>query len=263
MTPQLARYALALTFCCTALHADPIRVKQSQGTEHGFLVIRSESGDLLGHGDLIQIVHGTHVTAQLSLHFKDGSLDDETTTYTQNGTFHLISDHHVQKGPFFKQPIDFLVEANGQITTRSIDKDGKEKVETQRLNLPPDVSNGMIGQLLANLSPTSPGVTLGMVAPVGKGRLIKLNISPESTLKFTQVGLTYNATVFRIRIALGGVAGVVAPIIGKQPGDLLLWVAEGPAPEFVRLLGALAEGGPVVSVELAGLTFPHADATDH
>ena len=263
MYPKLARYTLALAFCCTALHADPVRVKQSQGTEHGFLAIRSESGDLLGHGDLIQIVHGTHVTAELSLHFKDGSLDEETTTYTQNGTFHLISDHHIQKGPFFKQPIDFLVEANGQITIRSLDKDGKEKVETQHLNLPPDVCNGMIGPLMANLSPTTPGVTLGMVAPVGKGRLIKLGVSPDSTLKFTQGGLAYNATVFRIRIALGGVAGVVAPIIGKQPGDLFLWVAEGPAPEFVRLLGALAEGGPVVSIELAGLTFPHTDAPNH
>lgn len=257
MTRKLARHALALIlFSTAALHADPIRVKQSQGTEHGFLVVRSEAGDVLGYGDLVQTAHGARVTTQLSLHFKDGSLDEETATYTQNGTFHLISDHHIQKGPFFKQPLDILVNANGQITTRSLDKDGKEKVETQHLNLPPDTCNGMMNALLPNVSPTTPEFKLGMVAPVGKGRLIKLNIAPDAPAKFTAVGHTYTATVFRIKIEIGGVAGVVAPIIGKQPGDLFVWIAEGPAPQLVRLLGALYDGGPVVSIEMPGASFP-------
>jgi len=259
MSPKLVRYALALALCCTTLHADPIRVKQSQGTGHGFLLIRSESGDILGHGDLIQTAHGTHITTQIALHFKDGSIDEETATYTQAGTFHLLSDHHIQKGPFFKQPIDFLVEANGQVTARSIDKDGKEKVENQHLNLPADTSNGMIAALLANLSPTAAGAKVAMVAPVGKGRLVKLSIFPDAPAKFTEVGVTYPATVFRIHIELGGVAGVVAPIIGKQPGDLFVWIAEGPAPQLVRMVGALADGGPIVSIELSGATFPHSD----
>jgi hypothetical protein len=263
MTRNLTLFSLVLALFCvaTTLHAEPIHVKHSQGTVRGFLLVRSEAGEILGHGDLIQTAHGSRVTTELALHFKDGSLDDETTTYTQNGVFHLLTDHHIQKGPFFSKPIDYLIEANGQITSRSIDKDGKEKVETQHLNLPPDLSNGMIGPLLANIPPTTPQFTLGMVAPAGKGRLVKLSIFPDAPTKFTDVGLTYTATVFRIHIELGGVAGVVAPIIGKQPGDLFVWIIEGPAPQFVRMVGALADGGPIVSIELSGATFPHSDAT--
>ena len=265
MTRKLTLFSLVLALFCvaTTLHAEPIHVKQSQGTERGFLLLRSEAGKILGHGDLIQTAHGSRITTELALHFKDGSLDDETTTYTQNGVFHLLTDHHVQKGPFFPKPIDYLIEANGQITSRSTDKDGKEKVETQHLNLPPDLSNGMIGPLLANVASTTPQFTLGMVAPVGKGRLVKLAISPDTPAKFTEVGFTYPATVFRVRIQLGGATGVVAPIIGKQPGDIFVWIVEGPAPQFVRMLGALSEGGPIVSIELSGATFPHPDAPAH
>jgi len=114
----------------------------------------------------------------------------------------------------------------------------------------------MMNALLPNVSPTTPEFKLGMVAPVGKGRLIKLNIAPDAPAKFTAVGHTYTATVFRIKIEIGGVAGVVAPIIGKQPGDLFVWIAEGPAPQLVRLLGALYDGGPVVSIEMPGASFP-------
>jgi hypothetical protein len=257
MIRKLALATLAFAVSA-ALHAEPIRVRQSQGTEHGFLVIRSEGGEVIGHGDLIQTAHGTRVTSELALHFKDGSLDDETTVYTQNGVFHLVSDHHVQKGPFFKTALDMTVESGGQVTIRTTDKDGKVQNQTKHVDLPADVCNGMLAQLLVNIPPTTPGLKLGMVAPQGdKPRLIKLNITPDSPGKFTDVGVTYNATIFRIHLELGGVVGVVAPIIGKQPGDLYIWVSESPAPQLLRLQGALADGGQVVSVELSGATFNH------
>jgi hypothetical protein len=260
-TPALCTLAILLA---ATLHADPVRVRQSQGTEHGFLVIRSEGGEIIGHGDLIQTAHGIRVTTELALRFKDGSLDDETAVYTQNGTFHLISDHHIQKGPFFKTALDMTVEASGQVTIRTADKDGKVQSQTKHVDLPADVANGMLAPLMVNISANTPGVRLGFVAPQGdKPRLITLNITPDSPAKFTDVGLTYNATVFRIHLELGGVAGVVAPIIGKQPGDLYLWISESPAPQLLRLQGALADGGQVVSVDLSGASFNHDDVTGH
>ena len=54
----------------------------------------------------------------------------------------------------------------------------------------------------------------------------------------------------------GGIAGVVAPIIGKQPADTMVWILEGDAPGFVRQVGQLYEGGPIVSIELSGTSFP-------
>ena len=265
MACRFTRRFLALSIlCASALHADPIKVRQSQGTERGFLLIRSESGVVLGHGDLIQTAHGSRVTSELALHFKDGSLDDETVVYTQTGVFRLISDHHIQKGPFFHSPVDLLVQANGDVTNRSIGKDGKEKVDTQHLDLPPDVYNGMIGPLLSNISPTTQPLKLGMVVAAGdKVRLVHLNISPTTPQKFSVAGLSYNATVFRIHIELGGVAGVVAPIVGKQPGDIFVWVVEGAAPQFMRMLGPLANGGPAVSIELSGASFRDAGEDAH
>ena len=241
-------------FITNLLHAGPIPVRQSQGTMHGFLQLRSASGELLGHGDLLQTAHGATVTTQLVLHFNDGSLNDETATYTQDRTFRLLTDHHIQKGPFFPKPLDLTVEANGQITTHTLDK-----TETQHLDLPPDIANGIIGPLLLNVPADTPPFQLDMVIPTaGKGRLIKLDVSPEPAQSFTVAGVPKKAAVFRLKLELGGVIGVLAPVVGKQPQDVQIWIAEGPAPELVRVVQQLYEGGPMVSIEMTGATFPHA-----
>jgi hypothetical protein len=72
--------------------------------------------------------------------FRDGSLDDETTVFSQRQFFKLISDHHVQRGPSFPKPIDVSIDAtSGQITSQG--EDGK--INQEHLELPADVSNGL------------------------------------------------------------------------------------------------------------------------
>jgi hypothetical protein len=250
-------FLAAASLLCTQLCAEPIPVKHTVGALHGFLTIRSSTGAILGHGELYEFAQGDRVTARLTMHFRDGSLDDETTIFTQRQTFALVSDHHVQRGPFFKNAVDALVEANGNVTIRSTGKDGKEKVETNHIDLPPDTCNGMVGVLLMNVSP-NPAATfsLGMVVPSGKGRLIKLDIDPAGTHSFSaSPGDRRTASVFRIKLNLGGVAGIVAPIVGKQPSDIMVWVLEGEVPVMVREVGQLSEGGPIVSIEIAGASF--------
>jgi hypothetical protein len=238
--------------------ADPISVRHTQGAVHGFLVVRSQAGAVLGYGEFTQFADGDRVTAHLVYRFRDGSLDDETTVYTQSKTFQLISDHHIQRGPFFPKPSDMTVEASGQVTTRTPGKDGKENVETQHIDLPPDVSNGMIGSLLANVDPGAPPFKLGMVVPSGgKARLIHLNITPGEQASFTVAGAPRRASIYTMKLDLGGVAGVVAPIVGKQPADIVAWILEGDTPLFVREIGQLSEDGTIVSVEFAGTIFPH------
>jgi hypothetical protein len=238
--------------------ADPIPVKHTQGALHGFLVVRSEGGAALGYGEITQIANGDRVTDHLVYRFRDGSLDDETTVFTQGKTFQLVSDHHIQRGPFFAKPSEVTIAANGDIATTTPDKDGKPKVETQHIDLPADISNGMIGVLLANVDPNGAPFKLAMVVPsAGKGRLIHLDVSAESQASFTVAGSARKATIYRMKLDLGGVAGVVAPIIGKQPADIVVWVLEGDAPLFVREVGQLSEGGPIVSIEFAGTSFAH------
>jgi hypothetical protein len=119
----------------------------------------------------------------------------------------------------------------------------------------------MIGTLLANLKPDTPPFKLGLVVPSGgKGRLIHLAITPGEQASFTVAGARRKATVYRMKLDLGGVAGVVAPIICKQPPDIIIWVLEGDPPLFVREIGQLSEDGPILSIEFSGATFPHTSA---
>src|SRR5438270_11046308 len=84
----------AVLFC--ALHlagpAEPIPVRHVEGTVHGFLALRTKEGRVIAVGDLFQIVHGDRVTSRLLFRFKDGSIDDETTVFSQHGVFQLIAD---------------------------------------------------------------------------------------------------------------------------------------------------------------------------
>jgi len=179
--------------------------------------------------------------------------------FSQRTVFHLIRDHHIQRGPFFSKASDCLVEESGDITIHTVDKDGKEKVETSHIDLPPDVSNGFTGTMLLNASPHSGPFKLSLVAPTGKGRLIQLSIDVAGEEPFSPVlGVRRKATVFRVHPELGGIAGVVAPVIGKQPKDVFVWILEGEIPGLVREIGPLEQGGQVVSVEPAGASYPPA-----
>jgi hypothetical protein len=233
-----------------ALLAEPVAVRHPEGTVHGFLVLRSMEGKTLAAGDLIQTVQGNRLTSHLIFHFKDGSVDDDTTVFSQRGTFRLISDHHVQKGPSFPHPMDVSINAStGQVTTRSTDG-GKQKVETEHLDLPPDLANGLLLNLLKNLPADAAETKVSYVASTPKPRLVKLAIRPQGEETFWAAGNKHKATLYNIKIELGGLTGVVAPIIGKQPEDIRVWVIGGKAPAFVRMEGQLYQGGPVWTIEL-------------
>jgi hypothetical protein len=52
-------------------------------------------------------------------------------------------------------------------------------------------------------------------------------------------------------IDLGGVAGLLAPAIGKQPVDIKMWVMVGEVPTFLRMEGAFYQQGPIWIMEVA------------
>jgi len=81
-----------------------------QGAADGFLEVTDLNGTQLAVGDVTQRVRGYEVTARMTLHFLDGCLDDDTTVFSQHDTFHLLSDHHVQKSPSFPKPIDVTIQ---------------------------------------------------------------------------------------------------------------------------------------------------------
>ena len=240
----------------TAALTEPISVRHIQRPMHRFMVARSEDGKTIASGEFSQVVQGDEVTMRLTFRFVDGSIDDETTTYRQQGRFRLVRNHHIQKGPFFTKPFDFTVEAaTGIVTSRTIDKNGKIHVESKHMDLPDDLANGFVGTLLLNVPHNTTPFRVGMLAPVGGGRLIRLLISPEGEQPFHTTGQTLKATVFRIHPELGGIVGVIAPLIGLQPKDVMVWVLEGEKPAVVRIVGQLGGYGPLVSSELEGTSF--------
>jgi hypothetical protein len=247
-------FALAL-WCAFLIHpratfAEQIPVRHLEGVTHGFLLLRAMDGNAIADGDLKQVVKGNRVTSDLTFRFTDGSFYEETTVFSQRGRFRLLSDRVVQRGPSFKEQTDTSIDAvTKQITVRTTEN-GKEKVTTQHLGLPPDVANGLIFTLVKNIEPTVPQTTVSMVAASSKARLVKLNISPQGEETFSVGIISYTAQHFVVKVEIPGVAGVVAPVVGKQPPDIHIWVIKSEAPVFVQFEGPLYQEGPVWRLEL-------------
>jgi hypothetical protein len=171
--------------------------------------------------------------------------------------FRLLTYHLVQKGPAFKHPLDMsLNNSTGQVKVRYTDDDGKEKTITDRLKLPDDVANGLITTLLKDINPNQPKTTVSMVANTPKPRLVKLAVSSEGEDSFSIEGSSRKAIRYAVKVEIGGISGVVAPIVGKQPPDTHVWMAAGMAPVFLKSEGPLYDGGPIWRIEWASPVWP-------
>jgi hypothetical protein len=233
-------------------NAEPVRVRYIEGVTLGFLVLEDQSGRALAYGELNQLVSGKDgvVTSDLHFQFKDGSSYRESTKFTQHGEFRLVSDHVVQKGPAFKQNSETMIEAEtGTVTIKSLDK-GKEHEESKHLDLPSDVCNGLLFTLVKNLDPSAGETTVTMVAPTSSPRLLKLGIVAGDGTTMGVGNVKHKATQYTIKFKIGGMAGVVAPLVGKQPPDVHVWIVKSEAPTFVQSEGPLYEGGPIWRIRL-------------
>jgi hypothetical protein len=249
--------AILVCACRPGAQADSTPVRQVAGTIHGFLELRSEDGRLVASGDIVQVVHGDRVTSQTLFRFKDGSIDDETTVFSQHSTFQLITDHHIQKGPSFPHPMDMMIDAHsGQVTVRSTGKDGKEEVKTDLIDLPPDLANGIVPVVVENMRSDAPERTISMLVATPKPRLVKLVLSRLGEERFSVGGSSRTAIHFEIKIELGGVAGIVAPLVGKKPPNIQIWIVGGKAPTFLREQGPLYPEGPMMTIQLASPVWP-------
>ena len=260
--PNRVKFFVALVVCAgliqpNGLSADQVGVRYTEGLLHGFLVLQTLEGKTLAVGDLTQTAEGDRVTSKLVLRFKDGSIHEETTVFSQRDKFQVIKYHIVQKGPAFKRPLETSIDvSSGQITVRYAEDDGKEKVLNERLELPPDVANGMVPTLLKNILPTLPRTTVSIVASTPKPRLVKLAIAPQGQEPFSVGGFNRTATHYVLKVEIGGVAGIVAPLVGKQPPDVHVWILAGEVPVFLKSEGPLYDGGPIWRIEQISPVWP-------
>jgi hypothetical protein len=260
LTNQLRLWFMITLLLCVwapGAHSAPVAVRFVRGTVHGFVEIRSEDGRVLASGDMVQVVQGGQVTMNLTFHFKDGSIDDETTVFSERRNFQLVTDHHIQKGPTFPQPIDLLIDCrSGKVTVKSTGKDGKEDVKTTQMHLPPDMANGLVSVIAENILPGATGTTASMLVLTPSPRLVTLSFSSSGEGQFIVAGAPGKAIHYEMKIRLGGLVGGVASMIGKQPPNVQIWVVGGKAPTFVREQGQLYADSPMYTIELVSPTWP-------
>jgi hypothetical protein len=243
---------------CGGVSADPVAVRHTQGYIHGFLVLKDTNDKILASGDLIQFPSGSRVTDTLSLHFADGSLYEETSVFSQSHNYRLLTYKQVMKGAAFKtQETLSLNTSTGAVHILSTEKDGKEKTIDAKLFPPPDLANGILSMLLTEAAPQTE-MTLSMLVSTPKPRIVKLKISPSGQESFSVGGFGAKATHYIMKIDIGGVEGVAAKVVGKQPPSEDFWIAAGNAPIFLKSEGPLYEDGPIWRIELASPIWPNA-----
>lgn len=258
--------------CCAA---ESISVKSAQAAAHTFLVLRTQEGKAVAVGEMTQTLRAAKVTARVKFRFDDGSKYEETTVFTQHAVFQVLSDHILQTGPAFKDPMEVWIDCRtGEVKVRDMkprkgndnenDKDGdtnkdgdtkKDNVITSRVKIPPDLANGILPVIVENL-PDEGQHTVTVLAATPKPRIVKLVLSPQGEDTFSVGKSSYKASRYVAKVELGGVAGVVAPLVGKQPPDTEFWVFKGSAPAFLKSAGPLSADNIIWQIELASPTWP-------
>lgn len=246
-----------LSFTVSA-NAEPVAVRHVRGFSHGYLVLKDENDKILAAGDVTQHSAGNRVTAVLIIHFRDGSLFEETSVYSQRRIFQLLSYKRIQRGPAFKTPEEFSLDTStGNVNVRYTDRGGKEKTIDDHLSLPDDLANGITTTLISEAGPKAE-TTLSMLVATPKPRLVKLKISPLGQDSFFIGGSAAIANHYIVKVDLGGATGVVAKAVGKQPPPTHVWVAAGNAPIVLKSEGPLNVDGPIWRIEYASPTWPKA-----
>jgi hypothetical protein len=235
--------------------SEVVAARFPEGEVHGFVALRTLEGKTVADGDSIQTVRGGEVTNRLLFRFRDGSVYDETAVFTQRREFRLVRYRLVQRGAAFKTPVDLAIEcATGQVTVH-YEEHGEQKTLTEKLDLPADLANGLVPMLLKNLPPDAAPMKAPMLVATPKPRMVKLAISQAGEEPFRTGGLRRKARQYVVKVELGGLTGVVAPIVGKQPPDTHIWILGGEAPAFVKSEGPMAEGSPVWRIEMVSPVF--------
>jgi len=58
-----------------------------------------------------------------------------------------------------------------------------------------------------------------------------------------------------VHVDIKGLAGAVAPLLGKDPPDSHMWILQGEAPAFLKSESPLFPDGPLWRIELTSPTW--------
>jgi hypothetical protein len=239
-----------------AAHAEPVAVRLVEGNYRAFLVVRTLEGAAIAHGEQSQRPVGGTVQTRLQLRFKDGSVHEEQVTYTQAKVFRVERYRLIQRGPSFPTMDASFDRKAGQYKALTQSKKGEEeKTASGALEIPPDVYNGMTATLLKNLQGGA-RASAQIMAFTPKPIVIKMDLSTEGEDRVSLGGRVMKVNRHLAKLDVGGLKGVVATLIGKDPPDLRYSLVEGTVPVFVRFEGPMFLNGPVVRIEQTTVQWP-------
>jgi hypothetical protein len=248
-TALAALLVVASLLAVRSATAEPVEVKYAEGVARGFPVLRSLAGDKLAQGEIFQIQHGDDVVeSRLVFRFVDGSLYDERVVFSQRGVFTLLSYRLVQRGPSFPETVAATFDRGSgryDVVYRG-DEDSPEESLTGRLDLPPDVYNGLLSTLMKN-RPAGDSKTVQVVAFTPRPRLVTMLLTPAVQDPLTVNDTAVTATRFLIRPQLG----LFATLLVADIPDAKLWIVGGEAPAFLRFEGPLYFMGPIWRIDLS------------
>ena len=87
-------------------------------------------------------------------------------------------------------------------------------------------------------------------------------ITSQGEEPFSVGGFNRKATHYVVKVEIGGAAGIVAPLVGKQPPDVHIWILGGEAPVFLKEEGPLYDGGPIWRIEQVSPVWPRSSTED-
>jgi len=248
---RLVALLLALAVPCVA-GAEPVAVRHRQGLMHRYFLLKAPGGKVLAGGEEISYAEGDTVHSKLIFRFRDGSVDDEETVFTEVGAFHLLSEHHIQKGPSFPTPLDLIIDVPSKKVTWLEQSRGGNRYRSQHVDFPTDLANGMVPLLVENFPLGAPEMKLSWVAIALRPLVVTLSVRPVGAQTVDPDGVAQRTIEYVIHPELHGLVSFLAPLVSRQPADLDMWVSDDASQSFVQMTGPFYQGAPDWTVVSAG-----------
>ena len=238
------------------LEAARVVVRFPEGSLQGFLILRGMKGEELAIGELQQQAGDEEIHSRIVFRFKDGSQHEETVVFSQRKVFGMRQYRLVQRGPSFPMRIEAFIDGtSGRYKVAASEEGKKEDVFEGRLELPPDVSNGMLSTVLKNI-PEGASRSVHVVAFTPKPQVVEVEVTPDGEASFFVGNTRRQASRYRLKPKLG-IAGALASFVGKNVPEYRYWIlTTGSSPAFLAFEGPLYAEGPIWRVELASPRWP-------
>ncbi|MEP6591610.1 MAG: hypothetical protein ABJC19_10550 [Gemmatimonadota bacterium] len=219
----------------------PVAVRFTEGSVHGFLELQDGRGVRIASGELLQLPAGRSIESTLTFRFADRSYFEESVTFTQQRVFALQKYHLVQRGRSFARDLDATLWSDGHYVVKSTSHDGEVTRDAGQLDLPHDVSNGLVVTLAKNLR-VGDTATVHLVAFTPNPQLVELRLSFEGTDSILVGDRHQPLARFLVKPHLSALKGFFAKLLGKLPADSRIWVLQDRVPAFIRFEGPLYDG---------------------